>query len=96
MNLNPVQQTLQDVETLFKTTMELYESYFRLLEAAIQKTPESEADRINELYALAKEAEEALQADMAVFDKAVSTDLESLASIQDELKIKSIYDKLKK
>ena len=96
MNLNPAQQTLWDMEVLYKTTMELYESYFKLLEAAIQKTPESEEGRLIELNALAKEAAEALQADMAVFDKAVSTDAESLANMQDKLKIESIYKKLQK
>lgn len=96
MNLNPAQQTLQDVELLYKTTMELYESYFKLLEAAIQNTPDSEVGRLNELNVLAKEAEEALHADMAVFDKAISADAESFASVQDELKIQSIYNKLKK
>ncbi|MBU0706035.1 hypothetical protein KJ657_04215 [Patescibacteria group bacterium] len=94
--MNPVQQTLWDMEVLYKTTMELYESYFTMLEAAIENTPDTDIDRINELNSLVQEANEALQADMAVFDKVVSTDVEALMSIQDELKIQSIYDKLKK
>ena len=96
MNLNPAQQILWDMEVLYKTTMELYEEYFKMLEVMIQKTPNSEVDKLNELYALAKEGEESLEADLATFDKAISTDAETLNSMQDELKIQSIYKKLKK
>lgn len=96
MNLNPIQQTLWDMEVLYKTTMELYENYFRMLEAAIEKTPESETNKLSELHALAEEAQEALQADIAVFDKTLSMDTESIASMQDELKIADIYKKLQK
>lgn len=96
MNLNPAQQILWDMEVLYKTTMELYENYFTMLEVAIEKTPNSEVDRLNELHALAKEGEEALQADIAVFEKAIAMDTESLAGIQDKLKIESIYKKLQK
>ena len=70
MNLNPAQQILRDMEELYKATMELYENYFKMLEAIIEKTPETEPDRLEELYALAEEAKEALAADMATFDKA--------------------------
>ncbi|MFH0838002.1 MAG: hypothetical protein V1880_01910 [Patescibacteria group bacterium] len=94
MNLNSVQQTLVDMDVLYRTTIELYEEYFRLLEAAILKTPESEVDKLRELAALAEEAGKALQADIAVFDQAVSTDAESLRNTQDQLQIQSIYDKL--
>ena len=96
MNLNPAQQILWDMEVLYKTTMELYESYFTMLEVAMQKTPTTDVDRINELNALIEEANEALQADMAVFEKAVSMDSETLAGMQEELKIADIYKKLQK
>lgn len=82
------------MEVLYKTTMELYESYFTMLEAALQTTPDTDVDRINELNELAQEANEALESDMAVFDKAISMDAEALASMQDELKIADIYKKL--
>lgn len=96
MNLNPAQQILWDMEVLYKTTMELYESYFKMLEAAIQKTPEAEVGRLTELYELTQEGKEAMEADMAVFDKAMASDSESLVNMQDELKIESIYKKLQK
>lgn len=96
MNLNPVQQTAKDIETLYQATIDLYDNYFRALAALIEKTPESEIDKLVELNELAREAEEAMQADLAVFDKAVSTDAESVAGMKDDLQIQSIYDKLKK
>lgn len=95
MNLNTAQQTLADIEELYRTTIELYASYFEMLEVAIQNTPETEVDKLNKLHALAKEGEESMQSDIAIFDKALATDTESLAGIQDELKIQSIYNKLK-
>ncbi len=96
MTLNPAQQILWDIEVLYKTTIELYEAYFTMLEVAIAKTPLSEVERLSELNALAKEGEEAFQADMAVFEKAVTTDTESFANMQDKLKIEDIYKKLQK
>jgi len=96
MNLNPAQQILWDMEVLYKTTIELYESYFKMLEAAIEKTPDSEVAKLNELYELAREGQEALEADMAFFDKAVSMDAESLANVQEKLQIESLYKKLQK
>jgi hypothetical protein len=96
MNLNPAQQILWDMEVLYRTTMELYESYFKMLEAAIEKTPTSEVARLSELYELAREGEEALEADMAFFDKAVSMDAESLTKIQEKLQIESLYKKIQK
>ncbi len=96
MTLNPTQQILWDMEVLYKTTMELYEEYFKMLEVAIEKTPLSEVERLNELNALAQEAEEALRADMAVFNKAISTDLESIAGMGEKLQIEDIYKKLQK
>ncbi len=95
MDLTAAKQTLADVEELYKATMELYQNYFEMLKVAIQNTPETEVDKLNKLNALAKEGEESLQSDMAVFDKALATDTESLTGIQDELKIQSIYNKLK-
>lgn len=95
MNLSTAQQTLADIEELYRTTIELYASYFEMLEVAIQNTPETEVDKLNKLHALAKEGEESMQSDIAIFDKALATDTESLAGIQDELKIQSIYNKLK-
>ena len=84
------------MEVLYKTTMEMYESYFTMLEIAMQKTPTTDVEGINELNALIEEGNEALQADMAVFDKAISMDAEGLAGLQDELRIAEIYNKLKK
>jgi len=84
------------MEVLYKTTMELYENYFKMLEVAIEKTPESEPTRLQELTDLTKEASEAMQADIALFDKAMNSDMETLASMKDDLKIQDIYKKLEK
>ncbi len=84
------------MEVLYKTTMELYEEYFKMLEVAIEKTPTTDVARLTELNDLVQEGQEALQHDMAIFDKAVATDIESLANMQDKLKIEDIYKKLQK
>lgn len=96
MDPNPITETVTAMQVIYKATIELYESYFDMLEVAIQKTPTSEVDKLNELHDLAKEGEEALQDDLAVFDKVISMDAESLEGMQDELKIQSIYKKLQK
>jgi len=96
MNLNPTQQVLWDMEVLYKTTMELYKNFFKMLEAVIEKTPESEIEKLKELNALAEEAKEGLEADLALFDKTLSMDTEALANMQDKLKIEDIYNKLQK
>lgn len=96
MNLSPVQQTAQDMETLYKATIDLYENYFKALEALINEVPESESEKLQALSQLVGEAEEALQADLAIFDKAISMDAEDIAGRKDDLQIQSIYDKLKK
>lgn len=95
MNTSSIQQTLANVEALYKATMELYESFFMMLEAAINRISDSEVDKLVQLNALAKEAEEYLQADIAVFDKAISGDHEALNKLNEALKINSIYEKLK-
>ena len=84
------------METLYEATVELYESYFKALAALIEQTPNTELDKLNQLNLLAEEAEEALQFDLGIFDKAISMDAESAAGMKDELKIQSIYDNLKK
>ena len=96
MNSKLIEETASGLEMIFKATMELYENYFKALEAAIQITPNSEVGKLTELNALAKEGQEALEADLAIFDKAVSTDAEGLVEVQDKLKMQSIYNKLKK
>lgn len=96
MDLNPAQQVLYDMEVLFKTTMELYENFFKMLEAAIQNTPETETAKLAELNALAEEAKEGLEADMAYFEKTINMDTEEIVSSQDKLKIEDIYKKLQK
>ena len=94
--MNPAQQILVDMEELYKATMQLYENYFRMLEAAIEQTPETEEEKLVQLNALAEEANTALEADMATFDKALAMDAESLTSMQEQLKIEDIYKKLQK
>lgn len=95
MNSNLTDETIWGLNVLYKATMELYESYFTALEAALEKTPDSNTERLKELNALVQEANQALQDDLAVFEKAITADSESLMKMQDELKIQSIYNKLK-
>lgn len=96
MDSNQIQQTAWELAVIYKATVELYQSYFQTLEVAIQKTPDSEVARLTELNELVQEAKEAMEHDLAIFDKAVSMDMEALAGMQDELKIQAIYNKLKK
>ena len=96
MDSKLIQETALGIEMLFKATIELYEKYFKALETAIEITPTSEVGKLTELNALVKEGQAALEADLAIFDKVVSTDAEGLTKLEDELKIQSIYDKLKK
>jgi len=96
MNLNPAQQVLWDMEVLYKTTMELYENFFKMLEVAIKNTPESEVEKLKEFNALAEEAKQGLESDLAVFDKTLAMDTESIAGMDDKLKIEDIYKKLQK
>jgi len=95
MNNTSIQQTLADVEALYKATMELYQSFFQMLEAAINRTPDTDIEKLSQLNALAKEAQEALQADIALFDNALASDHEALNKLNEELKIQSIYEQLK-
>lgn len=94
MNSNLTDETVFGLNVVYKATMELYENYFQTLEAAIKATPDSDVEKLKALNALVQEAEEALEADLAVFEKVVSTDMEGLMKMQDELKIQSIYKKL--
>ena len=94
MNATTVQQTLQNVNALYETTMELYESYFKALQTAIDRTSLSDLNRLNELYKMAEEASMALELDMGIFDKAMATDAENLTQVQDQLKIQSLYQQL--
>lgn len=84
------------MDVLYKATMELYDNYFKMLEVALQNIPNSEMEKIARLNELVKEAEEALEADLAVFDKAIAEDSETLMGMKDELKIQNIYKKLQK
>jgi len=94
MNSNLIEETAWGVQVVYKATMELYENYFMALEAALKVAPESDVEKINRLNALIEEANEALQNDLAVFDKIIASDAEGLLNIQDELRIQSIYNKL--
>ncbi|MBN2306513.1 hypothetical protein JXD20_00850 [Candidatus Peregrinibacteria bacterium] len=96
MNLAPAVQTLAEMERLYKSTMELYESYFEMLKVAAQNTPDSEVNKMALLNQLVEEATEALQTDLNSFEKAIATDAESLAGLKDQLKIQDIYKKLQK
>jgi hypothetical protein len=94
MDSNLINQTAYDLNVVYKATMELYENYFQTLDAALKATPDSEIERLQKLNALVQEANDALQHDLAIFDKAISSDAEAIMSMQDELKIQSIYNKL--
>ncbi|RLB93001.1 MAG: hypothetical protein DRH76_10690 [Deltaproteobacteria bacterium] len=96
MNLNPAQQILWDMEVLYKTTMELYENYFTMLEVAIEKTPTTDVARLTELNDLVQEGQEALQHDMDVFNKAIDSDFETITNMDETLKIEELHNKLKK
>lgn len=95
MNSQSIQDTIMGVEVVFKATMELYDSYFKTLETAIINTPDSELARIMELNDLTQEAETALEADLALFERIAGMDEEGLLDMQEELKIQAIYKKLK-
>ncbi len=95
MNLNSVQQTVSDIQALYEATVTLYESYFLALEALVQKTPDTEIEKLKQLNTLAEEANEAMQADLAIFDKAVSMDAENVQKMQEQLQIQALYGKLK-
>ena len=94
--MNPAQQVLWEMEVLYKTTMELYENFFNMLKKAIENTPETETAKLTELNALAEEAKQGLEQDLALFEKTLSMDTEAIANMQDKLKIEDIYHKLKK
>jgi hypothetical protein len=94
MNPNPISQTATGMQMVFKATMELYEGYFQALEAALNATPDSDMQRVTKLRDLVQEAEEALEHDLGIFEKAVSLDAEGLNNMQDELKIASIHKQL--
>lgn len=96
MDHQQIQQTMFGMEVLYKATIELYQSYFEALEAAINKTPASDTEKLAELHVLAEEGKQALEDDMALFEKTLSMDAEAINSMQDELKIQSIYKKLQK
>jgi len=96
MNNQAIQDAVMGMEVVFKATMELYEEYFKTLEAAIINTPDSELERIIELRDLTQEAEEALEADLALFEKVAAMDAEELLGMQEELKIQTLHNKLKK
>lgn len=96
MDNQAIQDAVMGMEVVFKATMELYEEYFKTLEAAIINTPDSELERIVELRDLTQEAEEALEADLALFEKIAAMDAEELLGMQEELKIQALQNKLKK
>ena len=96
MNMNSTVQTLDKVEELYKATMAMYESYFEMLRVVVEKTPDSETEKLARIAALVDKANESLQADQDMFEKAISTDAEAITGLKDNLKIQNIYKKLQK
>jgi len=94
MNSNTTLNTINGIEVLYKATMELYQTFFETLEATLANTKDDDSKRLIELHTLAKEAKEALDYDLAIFDKAIYLDVESMRNVEDELKIQTLHNKL--
>ena len=95
MEKTQITQTAKDAEELFRTIMNLYWTYLEGLEKYIQNIPETEAELLSNLNQHMQEVQGALEHDIAVFDEAISGDVEDLHKLQDKLKVDTIYQKLK-
>lgn len=87
--------TAKTAEELFDLVISLYTKYLDALEVYLDALPEAEVARIREVHEDIKEAQAALEHDLAVFDQAVQEDLEDLNQFQEKLKIQEIYKQLK-
>ena len=94
MDSKLIEETFFGLAVIYKATMELYENYFKTLEAALKATPDSEIEKLKKLNDLIQEANEAMEYDLGVFEKALSSDMEDMMKMEDELKIQAIYKNL--
>jgi len=88
-------QIINSADQLFKTVMKFYWTYLDELEAFIEKVPENDQKTISILHEQIEDIQEAIVHDIEVFEKAAENDTEDLNKLQDQLKIDSIYAKLK-
>jgi hypothetical protein len=96
MKITTITKTTKDVEELFKLIMKLYWTYLDALECYIRQIPDTETAVLNDLIEHMEEVQGALEHDISIFQKAINNDTEDLHKIHDQLKIDTIYKKLKK
>lgn len=96
MDQAQITQITNGAKNLFQAVMGIYETYLDMLEKLIALTPENDTATLGRLDMEVAEIQSALEHDIAVFDKAVQTDLEDVHQLKDKLKINDIYKKLSK
>lgn len=96
METAQVTKTAKNAEELFKLIMNMYWTYLNALETFAERIPETETAVLSELVDHMKEVQAALEHDISIFQKAISSDIEDLHKVSDQLKINTIYQKLKK
>ncbi len=95
MEQSQIKQTVKNVEELFKLVMNIYWTYLGKLDAYVKGLPETETEKISNLYAHIEDVKAALEHDISLFEKAVNSDTEDLHRFKDQLKIDDIYKQLK-
>ena len=96
MDEKQIVQIGKSAQEFLDVIMNLYWTHLQTLEAYIKRVPATETDTLIQLNEYVNEIQTAMEHDLGLFDKAISTDKEALRGIQDKLKINEIYKQLQK
>ena len=87
-------QTAKGIEVLYEEVMKFYWEYINALEEYAKQLPDNEMELLQSISAHMDDVMQAMEHDIAVFDKAVSQDLEEVKSIQENLEVNKIRNQL--
>ncbi len=96
MNTTSTNTAIQDAETLLRLVTETYQAYFDGLEAFAKTVPDSDTETLSRLSSQIKKAQESMEHDFSLFDKAIFKDKESLQHLREQLKIDELRNSLSK
>ena len=85
---------VQDAEALLRLVTETYQTYLDGLETFTKTIPDSETEALSELFSHIQDVQKSMEHDLALFDKAVFADKESLHHLREQLKINALHELL--
>ena len=90
MNSSPT-TIIKDAEALLSLITKTYQTYLDGLETLANTIPDSETEALSDLYSLIREIQTSMEHDLALFDKAVFADKESLHHLREQLKVEALH-----